>query len=136
MRFNNAICYVGMIHAGIGEKHLNAFLTTLAIPSISPKTLKRRERDIGPFIEKTAKESCERASYEEKLMTINESASYSGETPIPDCRSDHQQDQDGSDQISFEEAMAILESETEGMEGQKCHYLLSCAIERIFKFFK
>ena len=59
-----------MIHAGIGETHINAFLTTMAIPPISFNTLKKRERDIGPSIELTAKQSCRMASIEELNMTL------------------------------------------------------------------
>ena len=54
-----------MMHAGIGETHVNAFLTTMAIPPISFNTLKKRERDIGPSFELTAQQSCRQAYIDE-----------------------------------------------------------------------
>ena len=38
---NNVLLWTGMIHAGIGETHVNALLTTIGLPSISCKTLKK-----------------------------------------------------------------------------------------------
>ncbi|MES9904366.1 MAG: hypothetical protein ABW168_17025 [Sedimenticola sp.] len=89
-----------MVHAGIGEKHLNALLTTLGVPHINAKTLKRRERDIGPFIEKTAKESCLESSYAEKALMLSHAddttatvssghSCYTTDDRIPDMRGDN-----------------------------------------------
>ncbi len=47
-----------MLHAGIGPTHVNALLTCMNVPAVSDKTLKAREREIGPVIEKVAKSLC------------------------------------------------------------------------------
>ena len=47
-----------MLHAGIGETHLNNFLTALDVPPICHKTLKKMERRFGVALETTAKRSC------------------------------------------------------------------------------
>ena len=41
----------GMIHAGIGQSHLNNLLSTLNIPQISHTSLKDREEEIGAIID-------------------------------------------------------------------------------------
>lgn len=56
----------GMLHAGIGATHVNALLTSVNLPAIAENTLKAREREVGPAIEKVAKESCGKALEEEK----------------------------------------------------------------------
>ena len=48
-----------MLHAGIGPSHVNSLLTSINLPAVAENTLKAREREIGPVIEKVAKESCD-----------------------------------------------------------------------------
>ena len=43
-----------MLHAGIGETHVNNLLTSMNVPPIHHKTLKRREREAGKGIETVA----------------------------------------------------------------------------------
>lgn len=50
-----------MLHAGIGPMHVNALLSSINLPAIGQNTLKVREREIGPAIEKVAMKSCEQA---------------------------------------------------------------------------
>ena len=47
-----------MLHAGIGPIHVNELLSSTNVPSFGESTLKAREREVGPQIEKLAKESC------------------------------------------------------------------------------
>ena len=56
---------IGMIHAGIGERHLNGLLTTIGLPGISKTALKVLERHVGPEIEELARRSCASASQAE-----------------------------------------------------------------------
>ena len=92
-------CFLSaMIHAGVGPIHFNAIVTTLGLPPISEKTLKERERDIGPFIEAPAKESCASACKEEKLKSVSTAEEI-----------DTVEDIDG-DNYSFEEALDLLEN--------------------------
>lgn len=55
-----------MLDAGIGATHVNLVLTSLNIPAVSEKTLKSREREIGPAIEQVAKTSCNESLCSEK----------------------------------------------------------------------
>ena len=47
-----------MLHVGIGPTHVNELLSSINVPSLGESTLKAREREVGPQIEKLAKESC------------------------------------------------------------------------------
>ena len=47
----------GMLHAGLSQVGVNRFLACLEIPPPDQKSLKRREREIGPVIERIAKET-------------------------------------------------------------------------------
>ena len=47
-----------MLHASIGPTHVNELLSSINVPSVGESTLKAREREVGPQIEKLAKESC------------------------------------------------------------------------------
>ncbi|XP_065194251.1 uncharacterized protein LOC135825567 [Sycon ciliatum] len=58
-----------MDHAGIGVTHVNNFLTTLNIPPVNEKVLRRQERAIGTVVERVAKESCDEACAEEVKRT-------------------------------------------------------------------
>ena len=46
-----------MLHAGIGERHVNNLLSTLNVPGIHQKSLKRREREAGKGLEELTKKS-------------------------------------------------------------------------------
>ncbi|KAK0180580.1 hypothetical protein PV327_002947 [Microctonus hyperodae] len=62
---------LGAVHAGYGCSGLNKILACANIPTISPQLFKRYEREVGPAIEKAAKESCKRAAKEERQL-VNE----------------------------------------------------------------
>ena len=47
-----------MLHAGIGPTHVNELLSSINVPSLGESTLKARKREVGPQIEKLAKELC------------------------------------------------------------------------------
>jgi len=53
---------------------VNNFLTTLSIPPVNDKTLRKREREIGPVIEAVAKASCQKAAQEELSLTSDAEA--------------------------------------------------------------
>ena len=57
-----------MLHSGLGEKQLSTFLASLEIPSLNPRTLKEREKEISPLIKQYAKESCNRVLCQEKEL--------------------------------------------------------------------
>ena len=44
-----------MLHAGIGETHVNNVLSSINIPPVCSKTVKKAEREIGVILEKCAK---------------------------------------------------------------------------------
>lgn len=60
--------FPGMIDAGMGATHVNAFLTAVNIPPIPPKTLKSHERYVGKKIEAAAQQSCQDAIMLEKYV--------------------------------------------------------------------
>ena len=62
----------GMLHAGIGEAHLNNLLSTLNLPQISPRILKVREEEIGSVIQMFANASVDSALVKEQELTNNE----------------------------------------------------------------
>ena len=62
-----------MLHAGIGPTHVNELLSSINVPSVGESTLKAREREIGPQIEKLAKESCLESLETEKNLSKEES---------------------------------------------------------------
>lgn len=57
--------YTGLLHAGIGHNQLNMLLTTMNIRYVHHKSLKRREREAGKFIEMVAKQSTHSALQQE-----------------------------------------------------------------------
>ena len=61
----------GMLHSGQGATSLNAFLSTLNIPPMHHKTLKRREREAGGKVEDLAKRLCNEAVRVEREMSGN-----------------------------------------------------------------
>ena len=64
-----------MLHAGIGATHVNALLTSINLPTVHENTLKAREREIRPALEKIAKRSCKNAIGKEKSQLLEESSS-------------------------------------------------------------
>jgi len=54
-----------MVNAGIGEMQMNSVLSYLNLPTISSRTIKKREREIGSSIQAVAKQSCVDAVHEE-----------------------------------------------------------------------
>ena len=59
-----------MDHIGIGATQLNNLLSELNLPTIHHKTLKNRDREIGPAIETVANNSMNSALAEEIQQTI------------------------------------------------------------------
>ena len=57
----NTAAAAAMIHAGISQVAMERFASTLDIHPPCKTTVKRREREIGPIIEKVARASCEEA---------------------------------------------------------------------------
>ena len=55
-----------MIFCGIGESIVNNLLAALNLPSISPTTLKKKEREAGIAFEEVASETCTEALAAEK----------------------------------------------------------------------
>ena len=58
-----------MLDAGMGATHVNKFLTGLGVPPLSPCTIKKREREIGPMVEALAKESCKATKEKEIALS-------------------------------------------------------------------
>ena len=64
----NTKAAAAMIHAGMSQVAMERFASSLDIHPPGRKTLKRREREIGPIIEKVARASCEEAIEVEKEL--------------------------------------------------------------------
>ena len=64
-----SIQFTGMLHAGIGETHVNNLLTAINVPEIHHKTLKRREREAGKGLEALAERTIQEALREEVEKT-------------------------------------------------------------------
>ena len=58
-----------MLHTGSGPSTVQAFLATLNIPCPDVKTLKKRERESGSFVELEAKCACTEAIREERRLS-------------------------------------------------------------------
>lgn len=70
---------VGMIDAGLGEMHVNSLLSAMNIPTIPPKSIKCREREIVPHLADMAEETCRKNLEEEvRLSDGNLTASFDG----------------------------------------------------------
>ena len=54
-----------MLHAGVGETHVNNLLAAINVPFVHHKTLKRREREAGKGLESLARKTMEDALREE-----------------------------------------------------------------------
>ncbi|XP_028982028.1 uncharacterized protein LOC114841283 [Diachasma alloeum] len=58
------------LHVGIGNQGLNKLLACARIPTLNWNTHKDYERRVGPVVEATAKESCDRAAKIGRELTI------------------------------------------------------------------
>ena len=58
-----------MLDAGMGATQVNKFLTGHGVPPLSPCTIKKREREIGPMVEAPAKESCKATKEKEIALS-------------------------------------------------------------------
>ena len=54
-----------MLHAGVGETHVNNLLAAINVPFVHHKTLKRREREAGKGLESLAGKTMEDGLREE-----------------------------------------------------------------------
>ena len=62
-----------MINAGMGPSHVSTFLSGCNLPSISPSTLRKKQKELAPVIIQTAETSCHEAREEEKEASeVNE----------------------------------------------------------------
>lgn len=59
-----------MIDVGLGEKHVNSLLSALNIPTISPRSIKCRERELVPHLSEMAEETCRKSLEEEVSMYV------------------------------------------------------------------
>nr|XP_034318620.1 uncharacterized protein LOC117686879 [Crassostrea gigas] len=59
----------GMIDAGLGEMHVNSLLSAMNIPTIPPKSIKCREREIVPHLADMAEETCRKNLEEEVRLS-------------------------------------------------------------------
>lgn len=60
----------GMLDGGQGPTHINNLLSSIDMPTLSTKTLKKYERQIGAAIETVCEESCVEAIQLEKKLTL------------------------------------------------------------------
>ena len=71
-----------MIHAGVGETHVNNILTSVDEPPVCHRLIKRKERRIGSTLEQCAKVSCDENLEREKSRSSL--ADGEQETPVND----------------------------------------------------
>lgn len=64
-----------MLHAGVGETHLNDILTSLDVPAVCHKTVKKVERTVGKAMESCAARSCQATLALECRLTQEKSTS-------------------------------------------------------------
>lgn len=69
----NTKCAEGMLHAGLSQTAVQRFLATLEVPPPARSTLKIREREVGPVIERVAEETCKKALELESCLTETDS---------------------------------------------------------------
>lgn len=60
----------GTVNGGMGNTHINKFLSALNIPQFNWNSYKTHEKEVGKAVEKLAQESCERAALEERLLSV------------------------------------------------------------------
>ena len=74
----------GMLHVGMGETHLNEWLSVMNVPPLARLTVKMREQEVGPSIEAVAEETCQRAMQAEMSATEeSQRALLAHQMPIP-----------------------------------------------------
>ena len=56
----------GAFDAGVGQTELNKILTCLDIPTVNLKLYSKYEKEVGPIIEKAARQSCRNIENEER----------------------------------------------------------------------
>ena len=117
-----------MIHAGVGVRHVNAFLCTVGVPSISKTTLKRREHEIGHYLELAAKHSCKRASHDEKQLTL-EAAGLPEDSNDVCASSFSQNTATEDDQINLDQAMDLLAMNNSSKGACKAWFQFSSELE-------
>ncbi|XP_077988114.1 uncharacterized protein LOC144442609 [Glandiceps talaboti] len=59
----------GMINAGIGETHVNTMFSSMSLPTMHNRTLKRKEKLAGEAITHVAKRSCQQALRDEVMSS-------------------------------------------------------------------
>ena len=59
----------GAIHAGMGHRQTESFLTTIGIPGMHHKTFKRREREVASALQNVSQSSCSAALQEEARLS-------------------------------------------------------------------
>ena len=62
---------LAVLSSGLGLTQVAKYLQAINVPPISLKSQKKREREIGPIVERVAKESCRAACGEERNLTLN-----------------------------------------------------------------
>ena len=65
-----------MLHTGTGPSGVRRFMHGIEVPTISETSLKKREREVGPVLEKLARESCNKGLEEEKQLAYDLVASF------------------------------------------------------------
>ena len=63
--------FLGMLRAGIGVTHVNAFLKAINIPTMSTASLMKRQIEVGPAVEKVAKKTCVNSTAAERPCEQN-----------------------------------------------------------------
>lgn len=66
----------GIIDACLGETHVNSLLSAMNIPTIPPKSIKCREREIVPHLADIAEETCRKSLEEEVRFDGNFNSKY------------------------------------------------------------
>ena len=62
-----------MLIAGMGATHVNNFFMGMNLPYVDPKTLKKKEEEIGPVLQDVARDSCREAQLEEIALSDSDS---------------------------------------------------------------
>ena len=57
-----------MVYAGMGERQVNGFLSSLNIPAVSHKTVSARQKEMDDVVSNVARESTRAALNEEIMM--------------------------------------------------------------------
>lgn len=71
MTQTNKSCFsAGVLNGGLGNAHLNKAFAGFNIPQMGWNTFKTHEKEVGLVVEEMARDSCVRASMEERQQTI------------------------------------------------------------------